>query len=109
MGGTTKHAAADSRSKKDRPDYDALHKDLVGEHARLTKGLSDFVGKFGCAFCRSLEDIEKSDIGKLILNKTSAHEALKLFILRLDTAAKFELHHRPTDHGLSADDCTGGK
>ena len=54
----------------------------------MTKGLSDFVGEFG------FEDIEKSDIGKLILNKTSAHEELKLFILRLDTAAKFELQHR---------------
>jgi len=32
------------------------------------------------------------------------HETLKLFILRLNTVAKFELQHRPTDHGLSADD-----
>jgi hypothetical protein len=62
--GTTKHAAADSKSKKDRPDFDALHKDLVGEHAHLTKGLSDFVGEFG------FEDIEKSNIGKLLPTKS---------------------------------------
>ena len=86
--GTTKHAAADSQGKKDRPDFHAVHKDLVGEHAHLTKVLSDFVGESG------FEDIEKSNIGKLILNKTSAHEELKLFMLQLDTAAKFELQHR---------------
>lgn len=92
--GTVNHAAADSQSKKDRPDYDALHKDLVGEHARLTKGLSDYVGEFEIAFRRSFQDIEKSDFGNLVLNKTSAHEELKLFVLRLDIAAKFELQHR---------------
>ena len=92
--GTTKHAAADSQGKKDKPDYDALHKDLVGEHARLTKGLSDFVREFGFAFRRSFEDIEKSDFGNLVLNETSAHEELKLFVSRLDTAANFKLQHR---------------
>jgi hypothetical protein len=73
--GTIKHAAADSQSKKDRPDYDALHKDLVGEDARLTKGLSDFVSEFGFAFGRSFEDIEKSDFGNLVLKNFCSRRA----------------------------------
>ena len=44
--GTTKHAAADSQSKKDRPGYDTLHKHLAGEHVRLTKGLLEDIEKF---------------------------------------------------------------
>jgi len=92
--GKSKHAATDSQSKNGKPDYDALHKDLVGEHARLTKGLSDFVGEFELAFRRSFEDIEKSDFDNLILSNTFAHKELKLFVLRLDTAAKFKLQHR---------------
>jgi hypothetical protein len=80
--------------KGEKPNYDKIHQVLVEQHARLTSGLSDFVEDLGKGCQAALSKIEASDIGKNILNGTTAHQELHAWVLQLELAAKFELQHR---------------
>lgn len=81
-------------SKEEKPNYDKIHQILVEQHARLTSGLSDFVEDLGKGCQAALSKIEASDIGKNILNSTTAHQELHSWVLQLELTAKFELQHR---------------
>jgi hypothetical protein len=78
----------------EKPNYDALHKILVVQHARLTRGLSDFVADLGPACREAITKIEQSDTGISIISKTSAHKELQSYLSHLETGARFELQHR---------------
>lgn len=80
--------------REEKPNYDDLHKILVVQHARLTRGLSDFVADLGPACREAIKRIEKSDTGDSIINKTSAHTELQSYLSHLEVGAKFELQHR---------------
>jgi hypothetical protein len=80
--------------KEEKPNYDKIHQMLVEQHARLTSGLSDFVEDLGKGCRAALSKIEASDIGKNILNSTTAHQELHSLVSQLELTAKFELQHR---------------
>ena len=79
-------------TKEEKLNYDEIHQVLVD--ARLTSGLSDFVEDLGKGCQAALSKIEASDIGKNILNSTTAHQELHSWVLQLELAAKSELQHR---------------
>jgi hypothetical protein len=80
--------------KEEKPNYNKIHQMLVEQQARLTSGLSDFVEDLGKGCQAALSKIEASDIGKNILNSTTAHQELHSWVLQLELTAKFELQHR---------------
>ena len=82
------------KTVEEKPNYDDLHKILVLQHARLTRGLSDFVADLGPACREAITRIEHSDIGDSIINKTSAHTELQSYLSHLETGTRFELEHR---------------
>jgi hypothetical protein len=77
-----------------RANYDDLHSQLVEQHARLTIGLTEYVGDLGTALERGLERIRVIR-GDWKLPIDTEHERdFQQYIFQMVAEGKAALHHR---------------
>jgi hypothetical protein len=88
--GTESAAQSENASES---TYESLHRILVEQHSKLSRGLSEFVKEMGPACENALSTIEVVGLKQLAISEV-AHHDVKLFVSILLTAARFDLLHR---------------